>query len=60
MGRFVTSAGRSFTAQWIDRTSGMLPQRRDEPVVALEVARRGDELDERLPGVPALADDEVP
>ena len=48
VGRFVTSAGVSLTAQWIERTSGKPAQRLDE-VVALELlARRGDELDERL------------
>ena len=39
---------------------GELPQRSDEPVRALEVARRGHELHQRLARVPPLPHDEVP
>ena len=58
VGRFVTSAGRSFTDQWIERTSGKRAQRGDE-ALDVELAGRRHELDERLARVPALAHDEV-
>ena len=58
VGRFVTSAGRSLTDQWIDRTSG----KRSSAATKLSTSSMPgsrDELDERLTGVSPLADDEV-
>ena len=55
----MTSAGVSLTAQWIERTSGKARSASISAVGALEVARGGDEHDQRLAGVPALADDQM-
>ena len=59
VGRFVTSAGVSLTAQWIERTSGKRRSASTKLVGVEALAGRGHELDERLARVAALADDEV-
>ena len=58
-GRFVTSAGRSLTDQWIGAHLGEALQHLDEVRLLELLAGCGDELDERLARVAPLAHDQM-